>query len=198
MSKLWKSVILILVFGIMATDIIIDYRAVAGVTLAITGDQDMQELPVGTGIGELAPDFNATTLKGDEFQLSNLRGEIVLVNVFASWCGPCLLETPHLVEASRLLDDEGVSFVGINQQENPEAVAGYQAEFDVNYPLVLDEFGELTQKLYKPIGLPTSWFLDEGGVVRFVFAGALTQESLLRIIEDIRAEREPNPFDAAG
>ena len=79
--------------------------------------------------------------------------------------------------------------------EAPGAVASFQVEFGIDYPLVLNQSGDLTRGgLYRPIGLPTSWFIDQEGVVRFVFSGAMTQEMLLRIIDDLKAGREPDPF----
>lgn len=198
MKRIWKYIVLILVVGIIIADLMIDNRSQESGTSASSEDQAALDLPLGTTVGDRAPDFTGTTLDGENFTLSDHRGEIVVLNVFASWCAPCRLETPHLVAASTQLSDEGVVFVGINLQEQRAAVSGFQAEFGIDYPLVLNENGDLTKSLYQPIGLPTSWFLDGDGVVRFVFAGALTQESLLQIIDDIKFGREPNPFGASG
>lgn len=150
--------------------------------------------PTGTAVGELAPEFEAQTLTGESLKLSNLRGQVVVLNLFASWCGPCRLETPHLVAASQGFAAGDAAVVGLNLGESPEAVADFQAEFSISYPLVLDPDGELTGELYRPIGLPTTWFIDQGGVVRYVYSGALTEELLLTIIEAVRAGREPDPF----
>ncbi|UCF27667.1 MAG: hypothetical protein JSW42_13720, partial [Chloroflexota bacterium] len=62
---------------------------------------------------------------------------------------------------------------------------------------VLNEGGDLTN-IYSPIGLPTSWFIDQDGVVRFVFSGPMTQESLQAILADVEAGREPDPFAVIG
>ena len=59
---------------------------------------------------------------------------------------------------------------------------------------MLNEDGSLTNNLYTPIGLPTSWFIDQDGVVRYVFAGAMTREVLQNVLEDIIAGKEPDPF----
>ena len=71
------------------------------------------------------------TLDGQEVQLADLQGRTVLVNVFASWCAPCRLEAPHLVEAYNELDPDKFVFVGLNLQETPEAVAG---ALEINEP----------------------------------------------------------------
>ena len=135
MRRIWKPLVLILVIGIMAADVFFDQRAIAqSQTEALQSDLD---LPVSTRVGELAPNFTGTTLDGETIRLSDLRGQTVLINVFASWCGPCRLEMPHLVEAADQFGDQEVVFVGINLQENPEAVEAFRDEFNVQFPLVL-------------------------------------------------------------
>jgi len=193
MRRIWKPFILILVIGIMATYVLLDQRAIAQTQTEAEVQSDL-DLPVGTNIGELAPNFTGTTLDGGTIRLSDLRGKTVLINVFASWCGPCRLEMPHLVEAADQFGDQEVVFIGINLQEKQEAVEVFRDEFNVKFPLVLNENGSLTNNLYTPIGLPTSWFIDQDGVVRYVFAGAMTREVLQNVLEDIIAGKEPDPF----
>jgi thiol-disulfide isomerase/thioredoxin len=197
MRRIWKPLVLILVIGIMAADVFFDQRAIAQSQSEAVVQSDL-DLPVGTKVGELAPNFSGTTLDGETIRLSDLRGKTVLINVFASWCGPCRLEMPHLVEAADQLEDQEVVFVGINLQENPEAVEAFRDEFNVQFPLVLNEDGSLTNNLYTPIGLPTSWFIDQDGVVRYVFAGAMTKEVLQNVLDDVITGREPDPFRTSG
>ena len=197
MRRIWKPLVLILVIGIMAADVIFDQRVTAQSQTEAKVQSDL-DLPIGTKVGELAPDFSGTTLDGETIRLSDLRGKTVLINVFASWCGPCRLEMPHLVEAADQFGDQEVVFVGINLQENPEAVEAFRDEFNVQFPLVLNEDGSLTDNLYTPIGLPTSWFIDQDGVVRYVFAGAMTREVLQNVLDDVTAGREPDPFRTSG
>ena len=197
MRRIWKPLVLILVIGIMAADVFFDQRAIAQSQTETAVQSDL-DLPVGTKVGELAPNFTGTTLDGETIRLSDLRGKTVLINVFASWCGPCRLEMPHLVEAADQFGDQEVVFVGINLQENPEAVKAFRDEFNVQFPLVLNEDGSLTNNLYTPIGLPTSWFIDQDGVVRYVFAGAMTREVLQNVLDDVITGREPDPFRTSG
>ena len=197
MRRIWKPLVLILVIGIMAADVFFDQRAIAQSQTEAAVQSDL-DLPVGTKVGELAPNFTGTSLDGETIRLSDLRGKTVLINVFASWCGPCRLEMPHLVEAADQFGDQEVVFVGINLQENPEAVEAFRDEFNVQFPLVLNEDGSLTNNLYTPIGLPTSWFIDQDGVVRYVFAGAMTREVLQNVLDDVITGREPDPFRTSG
>ncbi len=195
--QVWKPIVLLLVTGIMAADLFLDYRAGFDRQVAVSGselalDESVAALPVGTSAGERAPDFVGRTLDGQEFQLSDLQGKTVVVNIFASWCAPCRLEAPHLVEVSGKMGGD-VVFIGLNLQETPEAVAGFKEEFQIDFPLVLNEDGLLTE-LYRPIGLPTSWVIDESGVVRYVHAGPVTASFLERAIRDVQAGRQPDPF----
>ena len=196
MKKLWKPLVLILVIGIVAVDLFLDYRdGLANEAQAL--QQDLaSDLPVGTAVGELAPDFTGTTLDGGTITLSDQRGKVVLVNDFASWCGPCLAETPHLVEVYNARADE-VAFIGLNLQENQDAVAAYRDDFLVSYPLVLDPDGQLTE-IYRPIGLPTSWFIDPAGIVRYVHAGPMTSEMIHRVLDEVAAGREPDLSTLTG
>ena len=193
MKSLWKPIIIILVAGIMAADVILDQRTGAQAEAVTPGGSD-SDLPVGTRVGQLAPDFTGSTLQGQNIRLSDLRGKTVLLNVFASWCGPCRLEMPHLVQLSNEFDPGEVVFVGLNLQENPEAVSAFRDEFGIDFPLILNEDGSLTNGLYTPVGLPTSWFIDREGVVRYMFSGAMTKEVLENILDDVIARREPDPF----
>ena len=197
MKKIWKVIILVLVVGIMTGDLILDFRTQAQAQSQDTEAAELLGLSVGIAVGELAPDFTGTTVDGQTITLSDLKGKLVLVNVFASWCGPCRVETPHLVEAYNELDRDRVEFIGLNLQETPEAVEFFKDEFFINYPLVLNESGDLTN-IYSPIGLPTTWFIDRDGVIRFRFSGALTKEALQAILDDVAAGREPDPFAVIG
>ena len=194
MGKLWKVVILIAVIGVMALDIFFDYKAQAHIQPGNSGVDAFANTNIGTSVGDLAPDFTAETLEGTTIQLSELRGKIVVLNLFASWCGPCRAEMPHLVEVSQEVDPLESAFIGLNFQESPGAVKDFQEEFSIQFPLVLDEDGNLTNNLYHPIGLPTSWFIDQDGIVRYVFSGPMSKQTLLKILSDIQSGQEPDPF----
>lgn len=197
MKKIWRVIILVLVVGIMTGDLILDYRTQAQAQPQDNEVAELLGLSVGIAVGELAPDFTGTTVDGQTITLSDLKGKLVLLNVFASWCGPCRVETPHLVEVYNTIDRDKFEFIGLNLQETPEAVEFFKDEFFINYPLVLNESGDLTN-IYSPIGLPTTWFIDRDGVIRFRFSGAITKEALQAILDDVAAGREPDPFAVIG
>jgi thiol-disulfide isomerase/thioredoxin len=191
-NKSWKPLVLILILSVLAAYLYLDFNASAENT-ASQSTESTDDMPTGTSIGELAPDITGTTLDGETLSLCEFRGNLIMVNVFASWCGPCRAEIPHLVEVFDEAGLEEIKFIGLNLSESPEAVRIFKDEFDINFPILLNQDGRLTE-VYQPIGLPTSWFIDAYGVVRYVFVGPMTKDMLKGILEDIKAGREPDPF----
>jgi peroxiredoxin len=178
-KQIWKPLVFVTLVGVMAVAIFMQVNS-------------LERPPIGTGIGELAPDFTGTTLEGESITLSDFRGQIVLVNDFATWCGPCQTETPYLVEAYNAEGGDMV-IIGLNLQESESKVAEFKQQHGVTYPLVMDPDGELTE-IYHPIGLPTSWFIDSDGVVRYVHAGPMTTAMVQEALDAIREGREPDVF----
>ena len=195
-KKYWKYAVLILVIGLLAADLYFDSQNGLAESPNRAIDAGFDTLPVGTGIGELAPDFSGMTVDGESLQLSELRGKVVLLNDFASWCGPCLAETPHLVEVFNANKGE-VAIIGLNLQESESAVLSYRDDFLVTYPLVMDPDGALTG-IYRPVGLPTSWFIDPNGVVRYVHIGPMTVEIIQKAIDIVAEGREPDLATLSG
>jgi thiol-disulfide isomerase/thioredoxin len=174
MKKIWRVLIIVLVAGVMSADLLLDYRMRAQAHPQDNETAELLGLNIGTAVGELAPDFTGTTLDGQEITLSDQQGKVVLVNVFASWCGPCRVEAPHLVEVYNNLDQDRVEFIGLNLQERPSEVEFFRDEFFIDFPLVLNEGGDLSN-IY-----------------------SLTKEVLESVLADVEAGREPNPFAVIG
>ena len=193
MKKYWKVLTIIFVAGIMAGDLLLDFRSQVEAHPQESQVANLEGRNVGLAVGDIAPDFSGRAIDGQTVSMSDLDGKLIVVNVFASWCGPCRVETPHLVEVYNALDRDEIEFVGLNLQETPEAIQTFKDEFSIEYPLLLNEGGEITE-VYRPIGLPTTWFIDQEGIVRFTFSGPMTKESLQVILEDVANGREPDPF----
>jgi thiol-disulfide isomerase/thioredoxin len=140
---------------------------------------------VGTSVGATAPDVLLIDLDGKEFLLSELRGKVVMINLFASWCAPCILETPHLVNFYNEHQAE-MMIIGLNFGERRAAVEAYRDQFEVNYPLIHDPDGSIGE-VYRGRGLPTSWFIDGEGVVRYVHVGPITSDFIESILQDIQS-----------
>lgn len=134
-----------------------------------------------------APKLEGTTLEGKPFALSQLAGDIVVINVWGSWCAPCRAETPDLV---RVADEEarrGVSFVGINTRDNPDAAKAFVRTNKVAYPSVVDDNGEVLLALRDTIpttAVPTSVVIDRQGRIAARIIGPVTYTTLKGLLDD--------------
>ena len=126
-------------------------------------------------IGHPAPDFRLRTLAGQEVALSDFRGQPVVINFWATWCGPCRVEMPHFQEAYTAYQNEVVVLgVNLTERDNPDDIPGFVEEFGLTFPILFDEQGEVAQ-LYNAFGQPASVFVDAGGVVHTVFYGPVNK-----------------------
>jgi thiol-disulfide isomerase/thioredoxin len=188
MKKLWKLILVIGLAIFLGINLYLDIREKPTQTTSVISD-----MPVGISKGEFAPEFEGITLSGETLQLSETHGKTVLINVFASWCGPCQLEAPHLAQVYAELGGDDVIFIGLNLEEKPEEVAAFKEKFGWEFPLVLNEDGHLTE-IYQPLGLPTTWLIDPNGVIQDVHTGPVTADMLAQAITEIQEGRDPNPF----
>ena len=126
--------------------------------------------------GALAPDFELEDLSGNLVHLTDLRGKVVLLNFWATWCGPCRIEMPALQSRHEQLQDT-LELVAIDFDEPKENVQAFAEEFGLTFKVLLDP-GAKVQDLNRVRGYPTSIFLDPDGVVRIVQIGVMTEGQL--------------------
>lgn len=140
--------------------------------------------PPSAEVGRAAPDFRLAALEGEPVQLSQFRGQYVLVNFWASWCGPCRGETPDLVSLSQRTEGRGLVVIGVNQQESRETAAAFASEFAVPYPVLLDPDGEVSVSYRVGSGLPITMLIDPSGVIQHVYIGQLDDADFAQIEEE--------------
>lgn len=143
--------------------------------------------------GFLAPDFTLDTLDGETVTLSDLRGQAVIVNVWASWCGPCRLEMPAFKQVYNEYKERGLVILAVNStlQDTRAAVEKFAAEFQLPFPIPLDTEGEVA-RLYRVSALPSTFFVGRDGVITKVVIGGPLAESTLRAeVESLLAEELP-------
>jgi peroxiredoxin/outer membrane lipoprotein-sorting protein len=138
-------------------------------------------LPRASGpdlVGQEAEDFKLKDLEGREVQLQSLRGQVVLLNFWASWCGPCRLEMPVIEKLHQEFRGKGLRVFGIND-EDFETISEYLREYEYTFPTLIDE-DQKAARLYRVRGIPTMVVIDRQGTVSHYRVG-LSRESDLRL-----------------
>ena len=137
-----------------------------------------------------APDFTLTLFPdyqakyGDQVGLADLRGKVVVLNFWASWCGPCRAEMPEFVKTAA---DEDLVVLAVNDGEDRKAVEEFAAAFGMKMPVVLDRNGMLGER-YLVQGLPTTYFIDSQGKLSSMVVGQITPEALDARLAAIRSD----------
>lgn len=160
--------------------------------LASCGSTDAPDGRVLIAIGrrDAAPPLSGQTLDGEAFDLVTLRGRVVVLNVWGSWCAPCKKEQPDLVRAAADLADERVAFVGINVRDKRASALAHNRRYGVTYPSLYDEGFRLVSR-FKNIGpqaVPSTILVDREGRVASVLFGSTSYTELTDIVRRLIAE----------
>ena len=137
--------------------------------------------------GRPAPEFSLPALDGgDSIKLGELRGQVVVVNFWASWCIPCRQEHPVLLDAARTYEPRGVKFVGIAYNDKPEDSKRWLDELGKSYPSLIDA-GSRTAIDYGVSGVPETFILDKQGLVAFKKFGPITAPEITQKLDSLLA-----------
>ena len=157
------------------------------VLLAYGFKTDPREIPSPL-LGRPAAAFTLTTFAGSPLSLEGLRGKVVMLNFWASWCVPaCYEEAPALERTWRAYKDKGVMVVGVDIQDTEEAAREFLARFEHSFPNAPDPRGRVSVD-YGVYGVPETFFIDRRGRVRFKHVGALTDEIARRHLDTLLKE----------
>ncbi|MEX0774043.1 MAG: TlpA disulfide reductase family protein [Balneolales bacterium] len=132
-----------------------------------------------------APDFRMTTMDGSAFRLSDHEGEVVVLNIWATWCMPCRKEIPDFIEIQDEMRDDGVIFLGVSIDEDGwHVVRPFAEEYNINYPLVVDD-GKINRG-YGPFpGIPTTFVINKEREIEYVASGAVSSKTLKPILQEL-------------
>lgn len=178
-----RLAILVAVVAAIGATIVLVQRAGRPSTGALTGDATIGALGSGAPAkGEMAPDFALPDLDGAVVRLSDFRGKPVLVNFWATWCGPCKREMPEIEEAYARANGELV-VLAVNVEGTAPDLArrlarDFRDELNLTFPIVLDSPDNAVFNQYRLKGLPDSFFIDRDGVIRDIVVGPLTKATL--------------------
>ena len=150
-------------------------------------DQLAESAPsTGTAAGQIAPDFATTGDDGQALSLSDYRGQVVLLNFWATWCGPCRIEMPEFDQIYRDRADEDFVVIAVNNAETASAVRDFREELGLTFPLPLDGDASI-QTQYGINNYPSTFLLDRDGRILSRHFGALTVEQIHELVDGAMA-----------
>ncbi|PEN14166.1 cytochrome C biogenesis protein [Longibacter salinarum] len=134
-----------------------------------------------------APSVTAQTLDGDTFRLSDYRGDIVVVNVWATWCPPCRVEMPGFVDLQAEMKEQDVQFIGISvDRTGDDLVRDFVTEYEINFPTIHDP--RVAARHFPGNTVPRTYLIDREGQIRYEHTGLILKPALRDAIEDLLAE----------
>ena len=151
------------------------------------GLKKVQAGPVSSG---MAPDFTLTSFDGRTLTLSELRGQVVIINFWASWCPPCREEAAYLEQTWRKYKDKGVIFIGVDWVDTEKEALAYMKEFDLTY-FNGPDIGTRIAQAYNIQGVPETFYVAKNGELRGVHIGPLKSPELDDKIDELLAEKYP-------
>ena len=135
-------------------------------------------------IGKAAPGFDLEQVQGGRFDLAAYRGSPVVVNFWSTWCQPCKIEHPVLLEAAQSYGASGVRFVAVVYQDEPDKVQRYITKNGSAWPTLLDPGGR-TAISYGVAGVPETFFVDKNGTIVHKVAGPVSRQVMVETLESL-------------
>ena len=175
-----RSAWLYWIAGIAIVAIVVGFYFRGGNTTQLAGPAQLA--------GHQAPSFTVGTPSGLQSGLSNYRGKIVVMNLWASWCPPCRAEMPDLQRLYQGYRSRNVVVLGVDQGESAQRASEFARALDIHYPILLDEQQQYG-RVYAALGLPTTIVIDSNGTVIRGFDGALSYPQMVSAISPLLGKR---------
>lgn len=147
-------------------------------------DENGDKEETGIEQGDLAPDFTLPSLEGKSKKLSDFRGKKVIINFWATWCGPCKAEMPEMQTYYEKHKGQDFTILGVNMTDTEKSKSGikpFAKEYGVTFPVVLDTKGKV-MSTYQVTGFPTSYFIDKQGVIQYKLVGAMNKDMIHKVV----------------
>lgn len=131
---------------------------------------------------EQAPDFTLQTLEGERVDLSDYRGQGVLINFWATWCEPCKAEMPAIEQMYQIYGDQGFTVLAVNTGESELSINGFVRNYGLSFPILLDQEKKVTNDLYRIGPLPSSIFVEPNGTINKIVIGEMNSAMIEQYI----------------
>ncbi|MFD0958903.1 TlpA family protein disulfide reductase [Paenibacillus chungangensis] len=149
-------------------------------TLADSSMEERSDVEVGTERGKQAPDFQLQDTSGQSVQLSDYRGQKIILNFWATWCPPCRAEMPHMEKVYNEHEDAVVLGVNLTHTEkNSGDIDAFVQDFGLTFPIVFDSEGDVSD-IYRVTAYPTTYMIDQNGIIHEIYMGAINEEIMNR------------------
>ena len=148
--------------------------------LTIQARRQTRDSPAGS-----RPTSRCPPLTAEPGWLNDLRGQVVLLNFWATWCPPCKAEMPDLNALHASISARGFTVVGVNMQETAEQVNALAQLRQLAFPLALDTTGQISSGLFAVRGLPVTYIIDRDGFVRDMWQGQISRAAMLARLEEV-------------
>ena len=145
-------------------------------------------LTVPVEVDYKAPALTLSDLDGEQHSLADYHGQVVLVNLWATWCPPCKAEMPTLNEYFAAHQADGFVTIAINDGDPADAVESFVQEYDLSFPVWLDPAYEATERAFKVRNLPSSFVIDRDGNIRLRWVGEIDRAALEKYVTPLIAE----------
>ncbi|MCX4639942.1 TlpA family protein disulfide reductase [Streptomyces platensis] len=141
-----------------------------------------------------APELSGESTTGKKLDVADYKGKVVILNVWGSWCGPCIAEAPNFSKVANETKDKGVQFLGINTRDSEKSQAtSFEEEHKVPYPSLFDPTGRLMLRFPKgslnPQSIPSTIAIDRHGKIAARSIGPLAEDDLRKMVEPLIAEK---------
>ena len=172
-------------FGLLSIGVVLIFLPKESASSEAASPQDFSTVP--SKVDFAAPELTLTDLDGNSVSLEDYRGQVVLVNLWATWCPPCREEMPTLVSFYERYKSQGFVLIAIDQGETLEDVLPFVADFGLTFPVWMDE-SSLAGRRFNTISLPSSYVIDRDGRVKLMWLGGISEKNLESYVPDLIVE----------